>query len=111
MGMLQTLPLLMIKADCLHCIDRFFPSTKLCMDCGQIHEMPLSKRIFECYCGVDPIDRDLHTSQNTLLQGLSEVKPVEMEALANSNIVSETTVNEAGNTHKGCRKDNHYNFL
>ena len=61
-------------------VDRFFPSTKLCMECGKLHEMPLSKRIFECCSG--PIDRDLHAAQNILRQGLADVKCVETTALA-----------------------------
>lgn len=60
------------KSIRLHFVDRFFPSTKLCMNCGQLHTMPLSKRIFECDCGIDPIDRDLHAAQNILRQGLPE---------------------------------------
>lgn len=89
------------KAQHLHFVDRFFPSTKLCMDCGQLHDMPLSKRIFECDCGVGQIDRDLHAAQNILRQGLPDYKPVEMEALTDRSLISETTVYEAGNTHKG----------
>lgn len=69
------------KAERSHLVDRFFPSTKLCMDCGTLHEMPLSKRIFECDCGVGPLDRDLHAAQNILRQGLPDYKPVEREAL------------------------------
>ena len=89
------------KAERLHFVDRFFPSTKLCMACGQLHDMPLHKRVFECDCGVGPIDRDLHAAQNVLRQGLPDYKPVEMEALAGSSTVSETTVCEAGNTLNG----------
>ncbi len=44
--------------------DRWFPSTKLCMNCGQLHKMPLHKRTFTCDCGAPPTDRDLHASQN-----------------------------------------------
>lgn len=58
------------KAERLHVIDRFFPSTKLCMSCGTLHEMPLSQRVFKCDCGVGPLDRDLHAAQNILRQGL-----------------------------------------
>ena len=89
------------KAERLHFVDRFFPSTKLCMACGQLHDMPLHKRVFECDCGVGPIDRDLHAAQNVLRQGLPDCKPVEMGALAGSSTVSETTVCEAGNTLNG----------
>ena len=48
------------KAIQVHVVDRFFPSSKLCMECGQVHEMPLSKRIFKCSCNGLAIDRDLH---------------------------------------------------
>ena len=89
------------KVRRVHFVGRFFPSTRLCMRCGQLHDMPLSKRVFECACGVGPVDRDLHAAQNILRQGLPDVKPVEMEALANSCSVSETTICEAGNTLKG----------
>ena len=68
------------KTYAVSVVDRFFPSTKLCMDCGKKHDMPLSKRIFECCQG--PIDRDLHAAQNILRQGLSEIKHVETKALA-----------------------------
>ena len=43
--------------------------------------------------------RDLNAAINILGQGLPEVKPVEMEALAVGND-SETIVREAGNAHK-----------
>lgn len=55
-----------------HFVDRFFPSTKLCINCGQLHDMPLHKRVFKCDCGTPDIDRDLHASQNILRQGLPE---------------------------------------
>jgi len=68
------------KSYAVHFVNRFFPSTKLCMTCGKKHDMPLHKRIFECCEG--PIDRDLHAAQNILRQGLAEVKRMEMKALA-----------------------------
>ena len=46
-------------------LNRFIPTTKLCMKCGTIHrEMKLKDRIFEC-CG-DVLDRDIHAAQNML---------------------------------------------
>jgi putative transposase len=41
------------KFSCfVHIVDRFFPSTKKCPQCGAIHDMPLSKRVYECtVCG------------------------------------------------------------
>jgi len=68
------------KAYATSIVDRFFPSTKLCMDCGKKHDMPLSKRIFECCNG--KVDRDLHAAQNILRQGLANVRHVETRALA-----------------------------
>jgi len=44
--------------------DRWFPSTKLCMRCGQTHKMPLHKRTFKCDCNGLAIDRDIHAAQN-----------------------------------------------
>lgn len=44
-------------------VDRFFPSSKTCSGCGQIHDMPLSKRIMDCDCGLN-IDRDLNAAIN-----------------------------------------------
>lgn len=63
---------LVYKTIRVHFVDRWFPSTKLCMNCGQLHNIPLHKRVFTCDCGVGPIDRDLHAAQNILRQGLSE---------------------------------------
>lgn len=45
-------------------VDRWFPSSKLCSDCGQIKkDLKLSDRIYECECG-NIIDRDLNASLN-----------------------------------------------
>jgi len=97
------------KVKNVHIVDRFFPSTKLCFDCGVLHEMPLNKRIFKCDCNNIEIDRDVHAAKNILRQGLSEVKPVEMGALAVGNN-SETAVCEAGSSLKGFEGDRS-NFL
>ena len=42
---------------------RWYPSTKLCSNCGKKHDMPLSKRRMVCECGLD-IDRDLNAAIN-----------------------------------------------
>ena len=65
-------------------VDRFFPSSRMCSNCGQIHDMPLSERTMKCDCGFE-IDRDLNASKNILTEGMRQVLPsksVEMEALA-----------------------------
>lgn len=61
-----------IYGSVIHRIDRWFPSTKLCMNCGQLHDMPLNKRIFNCGCGVEE-DRDVHAAQTILTEALREV--------------------------------------
>lgn len=44
--------------------DRFFPSSKLCSECGQVKkDLKLSDRIYMCDCGLR-IDRDLNASIN-----------------------------------------------
>ena len=49
-------------------VDRFFPSSKLCSNCGNIQDMPLNNRVYKCSCGLE-IDRDLNASINILKQG------------------------------------------
>ncbi len=45
-------------------ISRFYPSSKTCSSCGNIQDMPLKERIYNCCsCGVS-IDRDLNASIN-----------------------------------------------
>lgn len=44
-------------------VNRFFPSSKTCSGCGQVHDMPLSKRVMDCDCGLT-IDRDLNAAIN-----------------------------------------------
>jgi putative transposase len=58
------------KCQRLHVVSRWFPSTKLCPQCGQINEIPLSKRVYVCDCGYGPVDRDVHAAKNVLRQGL-----------------------------------------
>lgn len=52
-------------------IDRFFPSSKTCYDCGYINqELSLKDREWKCVCGKN-IDRDYNASLNILKQGLN----------------------------------------
>ncbi len=45
-------------------VDRFFPSSKTCSNCGHVQDMPLNVRTYECSdCGIS-IDRDLNASIN-----------------------------------------------
>jgi putative transposase len=44
-------------------VDRWFPSSKTCHACGQIHELKLSDRVLNCDCGMI-IDRDRNAAIN-----------------------------------------------
>ena len=51
-------------------IDRFFPSSKTCSDCGYIKEsLDLSERVWTCVCG-SKHDRDINASKNILKRAL-----------------------------------------
>ncbi|WP_219929991.1 RNA-guided endonuclease InsQ/TnpB family protein [Nostoc commune] len=46
-------------------VDRWFPSSKTCCECGHIQSMPLSERVFVCEAGCGNIrDRDENASIN-----------------------------------------------
>ena len=48
----------------LRIVDRFYPSSKTCSNCGRIkNDLKLSDRIYKCDCGFN-IDRDLNASIN-----------------------------------------------
>jgi putative transposase len=52
-------------------IDPFFPSSKLCGNCGQVLDwLPLHVRTWRCDCGVTH-DRDLNAARNILTEGHS----------------------------------------
>jgi putative transposase len=69
------------KAQEVKFVDRFYPSSKTCSMCGQIHDMPLSQRYMICNCG-NNLDRDLNASINILRAACPEVTPVDSKALA-----------------------------
>ena len=55
-------------------VDRFFPSSKLCSNCGQIKSnLTLADRIYICDCGLE-IDRDLNASINIKKEGINLLK-------------------------------------
>ena len=54
-------------------IDRFFPSTKMCPECGMLNDgITLSDRIFACGCGYTE-DRDVKAAKTLLLAGRHEM--------------------------------------
>ena len=52
-------------------VGRFFPSTKLCSECGALNpNLKLSDRAWQCACCGTQHDRDLNASRNILAEGL-----------------------------------------
>ncbi len=52
-------------------VDRWFPSSKLCSNCGALRErMPLNVRTWTCDCGTAH-DRDVNAAKNLLAAGLA----------------------------------------
>lgn len=52
-------------------IDRFYPSSKTCSECGAINDaMPLNIREWTCLCGATH-DRDINAAKNILAVGLA----------------------------------------
>ena len=48
----------------LRIVDRYYPSSKLCHNCGKIKsDLKLSDRIYKCSCGYEE-DRDYNASLN-----------------------------------------------
>ena len=68
-------------------VDRFFPSSKTCSNCGCVQEkMPLHVREWTCPdCGAHH-DRDINAATNLLRQAMSEVTRGERLALVASEI-------------------------
>ena len=86
----------------LYRADRFYPSSKMCSNCGAIKsKLNLSQRVYICdECGYK-IDRDLNASINLhkqLGQVLSEVTPVEITAMLDELAINHlaTSIVEAG---------------
>lgn len=54
-------------------IDRYFPSSKLCRECGAINlNLALSDRVWTCECGAVH-DRDLNAAMNIRDEGISHI--------------------------------------
>ena len=44
-------------------IDKWYPSTKTCSNCGSVKEMPLAERVYSCTCDAN-LDRDMNAALN-----------------------------------------------
>ena len=50
-------------------VDKFYPSSQICSECGERHAMPLHQRVFRCNCGCE-MDRDFNAAINIKNEGL-----------------------------------------
>lgn len=63
----------------VHYLDRWFPSSKTCENCGWINQgLKLKDRIWKCQCG-KVHDRDYNASRMILKQGLFEISIIPLE--------------------------------
>lgn len=57
-------------------VGRFFPSSKLCGECGAVnHSLTLKDRVWVCGCGAVH-DRDLNAAQNIKVEGMQNIPVV-----------------------------------
>jgi len=90
-----------LKGNFLNIVDRWFPSSKKCSNCGvKKKKLLLSERTYICNeCGLE-IDRDLNASiniHNQLPMAYREVKPVEITSLnLKDDLLDLTSIVEAG---------------
>jgi putative transposase len=53
-------------------VDRFFPSSKTCSDCGAVNEaLTLAERRWTCVCGAEH-DRDVNAARNLLKRSIAD---------------------------------------
>ena len=50
-------------------IDKWYPSSQLCSECGSKKKLSLKDRVYKCECGLS-IDRDINAAINILNEGL-----------------------------------------
>ncbi len=78
-------------------IERSFPSTKLCLNCGALNKLSLADRIYKCDCGYEE-DRDIKAAKTILHAGRCKTnyvpterrnfKPVENKTSAEFNLLN-----------------------
>lgn len=64
-----------LSFDCELMVDRWFPSSKMCNDCGHIHqELKLSEREWTCQACGSIHDRGYNAALNILIEGASSIR-------------------------------------
>jgi len=89
----------LIQKDNVVVLSKYLPTTKLCTNCGKIHdEMKVYNRTFVCDCGVSE-DRDIHSAKtmiwlNNVGAGRTDFKRVEFESLLDDIFQHQTAKHE-----------------
>ena len=69
-------------------IERSFPTTKMCYNCGMIHKsIPLSQRTFKCDCGLEE-DRDIKAAKTILMVGRLKFPATERSSTPPEEMIS-----------------------
>lgn len=67
------------RAENVVVVDRYFPTTKMCYQCGRMNDnITLADRIFECECGLKE-DRDMKSAKTILYVGRCNTHYIPME--------------------------------
>ena len=91
-------------------IDRWYPSSQICSNCGSRKPMPLSERTYRCeQCGM-VMDRDINAALNILNVGMAnypELMPAEDDTPEATGAASRqaTAPDETGIDHQTLRKN------
>lgn len=91
----------LINMDNVVVLNRFVPTTKTCINCGNIIDINLNQRTFKCECGVEE-DRDIHAAKNMIWfeknnigVGRTDFKPVELKNLISKALKQEDAMSLA----------------
>ncbi len=71
-------------------IERSFPSTKLCLNCGALNTLSLTDRTYKCDCGYEE-DRDIKAAKTILHVGRCKTNYVPMERRDFKPVENKTT--------------------
>lgn len=78
-------------------VDKFFPSTQLCPQCGALNKLKVSDRIYECGCGFVE-DRDIKSAQCIETEGMRTLElPMDRRDIKLEENVSSTFFNFLSN--------------
>jgi putative transposase len=80
-------------------VDRWYPSSKMCSDCGNVQFMPLSERVYRCQSCGHVQDRDENASINLENAPSDRVRRATTE-LTPADKKRPTSLNEVGSKRR-----------